>query len=137
MGKLHSSQASLGFYGDELDPLEITTRLGGVPTICVAKGETWLTALGVQKVAKMGSWRRVADKRCPGDLDSQIAPLFSGLTDDLAEWNAIAQRFRGRIFCGLFLESFNDGLTLRPETLRMIGERGLVLDLDIYERESN
>jgi hypothetical protein len=36
------------------------------------------------------------------------------------------------MFCGLFLGDTNEGLSLRPETLARLGERGLVLDLDIY-----
>jgi hypothetical protein len=32
----------------------------------------------------------------------------------------------------LFLDSGNGGLTLRAETLLRLGERGLLIDLDIY-----
>ena len=70
---------------------------------------------------------------CSSDL-AQIRHLLSGFNNDLEAWRSLAGRFRGRVFCGLFLASANDGLTLQPETLLMIGERGLMLDLDIYEQ---
>ena len=134
MGTPHSSAASIGFYGDDLDPTEISKQLGAEPTVGVAKGGTWVTEMGAEKVARTGSWRLVAERCVPADLDGQIRRLFSTLSDDFEAWRSLAGRFRGRVFCGLFLASGNDGVTLRPETLLMIGERGLVLDLDIYEQ---
>lgn len=134
MGTLASSEASVGFYGDDLDPTEITHKLACEPTVGVAKGGTWTTSMGAEKIARTGSWRLEAERRAPADLDAQIDHLLSAMSDDLVAWKSLAGRFRGRVFCGLFLASFNDGLTLRPETLLMIGQRGLVLDLDIYEQ---
>lgn len=134
MGIPESSAASIGFYGDDLDPAEITRRLDCKPTVGVAKGGTWTTKMGAEKTARTGSWRLLADRRSPADLDGQIRQLLSAMNDDLEAWKSLAGRFRGRVFCGLFLASGNDGLTLRPETLLMIGQRGLVLDLDIYEQ---
>lgn len=132
MGQLSRSAASLGFYGDDLDPDEITARLGATPTFGVGKGGTWVTSRGVEKVAVTGSWRLEADDRQPGDLDGQITALFAPLTTDLATWRELAARHRGRIFCGLFLDSFNEGLSLGPEATASLGDRGLVLGLDIY-----
>jgi hypothetical protein len=134
MGTPDSSAASIGFFGDDLDPSEITRQLGCEPTVGVAKGGTWITAKGAEKVARTGSWRLVAERRAPADLDAQIGLLLSAMNDDLEAWRSLAGRFRGRVFCGVFLASGNDGLTLRPDTLLMIGHRSLVLDLDIYEQ---
>lgn len=131
MGRLEWSQASIGFYGDDLDPSEITLALGE-PTVGVAKGETWVTEYGTATTAKTGSWRLVAERREPADLEWQISDLLSRLSADLPAWRSLAGRYRGRVFCGLFLGSQNDGLTLQPETLVKIGERGLVVDFDIY-----
>jgi hypothetical protein len=135
MGSLHKSAASLGFYGDDLDPAQITARLGGEPSIGVRKGESWLTSRGAEKIARTGSWRLKAERREPADLDNQINDLLDGLTDELTAWQSFAERYRGRIFCGLFLASGNEGLTLRPETLLRVGERGLLIDLDIYGQD--
>lgn len=134
MGILDSSAASIGFYGDDLDPSEITRQLNCEPTVGVSRGGTWFTELGAEKVARIGSWRLIAERRAPADLDAQIGLLLSAMNDDLEAWRSLAGRFRGRVFCGVFLASGNDGLTLRPETLLMIGQRGLMLDLDIYEQ---
>lgn len=137
MGILSKSAASLSFFGDDLDPEEITRKLGGEPTVGVRKGGTWLTSRGVEKIALKGSWRLVAERCEPGDLDGQINRLLDRLNDDFESWRDLSARFRGRVFCGLFLNSGNEGLTLAPPTLTRIGERGLLLDLDIYGSEMN
>jgi len=134
MGIPESSAASIGFFGDDLDPSEITRQLNCEPTVGVAKGGTWTTSIGAEKAARTGSWRLVAQRRSPADLDAQIVELLSVMNDDFEAWRLLAGRFRGRVFCGVFLASFNDGLTLRPETLLMLGQRGLLLDLDIYQQ---
>jgi hypothetical protein len=71
--------------------------------------------------------------RCvPGDLDGQIAGLLAGTTEDLAVWQRLTSAYDADIFCGLFLEEGNEGISLSPQTLRLLGERGIKLDFDIY-----
>jgi|ERR1700754_4286087 hypothetical protein len=135
MGILHESAASISFHGDDLDPVEITKSLGAEPTVGVRKGGVWLTATGAAKVASTGSWRLKAERRRPGDLNGQINALLDDLSNNLPAWRSFAERYRGRIFCGLFLGSGNEGMTLRSETLLRLSERGLLLDFDIYGQE--
>lgn len=84
------------------------------------------------KIAVRGSWRIKAERQSPGDLDRQITSLLAPLSKDFDSWKDLSSRFRGRLFCGLFLEEGNEGISLSPETMSMIAERGLLLDLDIY-----
>ncbi|HEU0311240.1 MAG TPA: DUF4279 domain-containing protein [Sphingomicrobium sp.] len=137
MSELHETAASLRFFGDDLDPDEITSLLGAIPTVGVKKGGVWLTSLGAEKTATRGSWRVNVERRCPGDLDAQIAELFATLSPNLAVWKDLSRRFDADVFCGLFLKEFNEGISLAPETLTAIGSRGLTLDLDIYKREAD
>jgi len=41
-------------------------------------------------------------------------------------------RFEVDIFCGLFMGSSNEGLSLSPRTLSALGQCGIELGLDIY-----
>lgn len=136
MGELHKTAASLRFFGDDLDPEEITRRLGGAPTVGVRKGGIWLTSSGAEKTSPRGQWRITAERRSPGDLDAQVAELLTPLSTDFAAWNDLTRRFRADVFCGLFLEEFNEGVSLSPETLKALGLRGLTLNLDIYGPDS-
>ncbi|PZO90949.1 MAG: hypothetical protein DI623_04855 [Sphingomonas sanxanigenens] len=135
MGILSKSAASIGFYGDELEPAELTRLLGTEPTVGVSKGGTWQTSGGAEKTASIGSWRLIAERRAPGDLDGQINELLDRMADDFSAWRTLASRYRGRVFCGLFLTEGNEGLTLQASTVLRLAERGLQIDLDIYGPE--
>ena len=132
MTELHKTAASLRFFGDDLDPDEITLRLGAKPTVGVRKGGTWRTSVGVEKTASKGQWRMTVERRSPGDLDGQLEELFAPLTTDLAVWRDLSGRFQADVFCGLFLNEFNEGISLSPRTLEALGLRGLSLDMDVY-----
>ncbi len=125
MGELRESAALLGFYGDDLDPEELTAGLGSVPTVGVRKGGAWRTSLGGEKIASTGSWRIKAERCSPGDLDGQIRALLEPLTRDFDVWRDFSKRFGGRIFAGAFLGSGNDWLTLDADTIAALAERGL------------
>lgn len=135
MGELRETAALLGFYGDDLDPEELTAGLGSAPTVGVRKRGIWRTSLGAEKIAPTGSWRIEADRCSPGDLDGQIRALLEPLTRDFGVWRGFSKRFGGRIFAGAFLGSGNDGLKLEADTIAALSERGLYLDLDIYAPE--
>ncbi|NGM50681.1 DUF4279 domain-containing protein [Caulobacter sp. 602-2] len=136
MGALQRTEATLRFFGDDLDPAEVSERLGAKPTVGVRKGDSWRTSRGVEKVAPTGSWRLEARAERSGDLDGQISELLGALSQDLDAWRALVARYKADVFCGLFLASGNDGVDLRPETLAALGERGLRLDFDIYGVEA-
>ena len=132
MGKLRQSAATLGFYGDDLDPDEITMLFGTTPTVGVVKGGRWITSTGFEKIAYTGSWRINAEYSEPEDLNRQIKDLLAPLTSDLTIWHDLTRRYRLVMFCGLWLSTFNDGLELSPQSLGLLAARGLILDLDIY-----
>lgn len=134
MGLLHESDATLRFFGDSLDPDEITKALGVTPTVGVIRGGTWYTSLGFPKIAGTGSWRLNIGRRKPGDLDQHISELLNFTTDNLHIWRNITTRFRSDIFLGLWLASSNEGFELSSPTLANVASRGLLLDFDIYSR---
>ncbi|MGQ3210372.1 DUF4279 domain-containing protein [Shinella sp.] len=132
MAELHRTAACLRFSGDDLDPEEVSRILGTQPTKGVKKGGTHATPKGKEIVARTGMWTLSTPDESPSDLDKQVAALFSVLDGDLDACRALAVRFHGNIFAGLFLSGFNEGLSLSPAKMRAIGARGLILDLDIY-----
>jgi len=129
MPLVEKSSATLGFYGDDLDPSEITARLGAAPSFEVRKGDE--RASRVERIARTGRWMLSAEDRSPADLNGQINDLLDGLTDDLSIWRPLSERFDGRVYCGLFLASANEEVDISRETLAHIVDRGLYLGLDI------
>jgi ribosomal protein L19 len=53
----------------------------------------------------------------------------------LAVWKKIVAGYRIDLFCGLYLERSNRGITLAPKTLSELGARGIELGFDIYAPE--
>jgi hypothetical protein len=129
MGPLAKTSVSLRVFGNPLDPAEITRLLGKPPTKAYATGE----ALPSGFVPPHGSWRLHSFDG--NDLDRQVAALLEQLTDDLSVWHDLVARFSVDLFCGLFMDDANEGLSLRAETLAVIGARRLTVALDLYAPE--
>lgn len=124
--------ATLRFFGDDLDPDEISRLLGVLPTKSARKGAIRRFPNGREVVPRRGSWRLEVPDRSPGDLSSQIVELLSTATGDLSVWSDLSLRYAGNVFCGLFMEEGNEGEELSPEAMFLMGARKLRLDLDIY-----
>jgi hypothetical protein len=77
-------------------------------------------------------WRLCAKESKPEDLDSQVSELLGQVTADLTVWSDLAHRFRVDLFCGWFMGSGNEGLSISPETMLSLGQRCIQLELDIY-----
>ena len=119
--------------GDDLVPSEITKLLGASPTAAESKGEKITKPkTGTTRIAKSGSWRLRAKSCEPENIDGQIAQILNQLTDDLTVWHEIKKRYRVDLFCGLFLGSSNEGLTISVKSLRALSERGIEAGFDIY-----
>ena len=134
MAALHETTITLRFFGDDLDPDEVTTRLGCSPSFSAKKGSVWTTKGGTEKVARTGFWRLAVANRSPGDLDAQITELLAQCSDDLSEWANLTTRFTANVFCGVFMDGSNEGASLSPAVMSLLGSRNLPFWLDIYDR---
>ena len=133
MASISQSAATLRVMGDDLIPAEVSSLLGGSPTSARTKGERIIgKKTGNVRIARSGMWRLEAPDCNPADLDGQIAFIFEQLTEDLAIWRSLAQRFKMELFCGLFMECSNEGVEISPESLRVLGSRGVKIGLDVY-----
>lgn len=132
MGQFERSAACLRLFGDDLDPSEITALLSCVPSAAERRGEIIRHASGRERTARCGQWRLEATSAQPEDLVSQIRWLLSKVTNNLDVWRRLGEISEMNIFCGLFMASGNDGLSLPADIMFMLGERGILLDLDVY-----
>jgi len=136
MAQVRQSVVALRIIGDDLVPDEVTALLGTTPTCAVVKGETGKHIVGPKvgdvRVARSGMWTFEASDREPEDMNSQIHEILSRMTDDLSVWQGITKRFRVDLFCGLWLTGGESGMTISPQSLAALGERGIELGLCIY-----
>lgn len=141
MAQLHRSKATLRIAGDALVPNDISAALGHAADKTQVKGQEFVNrTTGNVRVARFGMWRLAAPDSEPGDLDAQVKNILGKLTSDMSVWRRLAAEFDIDLFCGLFMQKDNEGLSLSAESLAMLGERGIELALDIYsgnEEEQN
>jgi len=118
--------------GESLAPDEITALLGVQPTLGVRKGGTFRASNGGEIVAPMGKWFLGGEWRSPPNLDTQIAELLLALPNDAELWVELTRRFECWLSIGAYLADWTGGLTLAPATLKLLAERNLPVDLDLY-----
>lgn len=68
----------------------------------------------------------------PENFDYQVKVMLDGLTEDFSIWKSISERFKIDMFCGWFMNESNEGVEIAPETLLALGQRHILLGLDIY-----
>ena len=137
MTELLRTEVSLRFFGDALNPNEITKVLGATPTHADIKGQRVDYPPQSERVARTGNWRLHAQTKTPGNLDAQISEIFSKLTDDLSIWKRLTENYDVDLFCGLFMDSGNDGVLLSPNSLTILSERGVEIGFDIYQADES
>lgn len=122
---------TLRIFGDDLEPSEITTLLGCEPTRAQRKGGPRPGASPPRAVTT-GGWWLETDQPRDADLEAHVRNILSRCTGDLAAWRQITERFRADLFCGVFLNSWNNGYLLSPALLVLLAERRLQIGFDIY-----
>lgn len=127
MAGIVETEACLRFYGEGLDPDELTRLLGKEPSDSHRTGDQLR-----RRVAKTGAWFLEAPRRQPGDISSQISEMFEGTTEDLSVWTGLSHRFQGDVYCGFFMSERGESLILPVETLDALAKRGLRLQVEIY-----
>ena len=121
---------ALRFFGDDLDPDEVTRVLGLAPTIAERRGDTrrWRTG---SRILRQGSWR-FATQNSTTDIEQQCIALFDRLTTDLLIWQSLTNRFQADVFCGVFFGRRAGVLNFSPRLHQLLADRNLTLILDMY-----
>ena len=55
------------------------------------------------------------------------------LSPELDVWKSLAAEYEIDLFCGLFMNESNEGMEISPKALKALGDRGIVLSLDLYD----
>jgi hypothetical protein len=73
-----------------------------------------------------------AERAEPEDINAQVRWLLSQVESDLNVWKSLVEKFDVDVFCGLFMQGSNDAMSLAPDVMALLSERGIHLALDIY-----
>ncbi len=131
MANVDNATTSLSITARDLDPDDVTALLDCAPTRSFRAGDVRSTRSPDQRW-KHGGWFLETTLDRQADLGAQIADLLDQVTQDVAVWQQITERFSARIFCGIFMERENEGFGLDPDVLARLAARKLPIDFDLY-----
>jgi hypothetical protein len=120
------STASLRFIGEGLDPNELPKRLEFFPS------EEAANPIVKTKREKLIVWSVSFPESDSRELEQKIEILLSWFTNDINVWKEVSGKYRGEVFCGLFLDGWNRGFELSTELLKKLSDRNLLIGFDIY-----
>ena len=129
-GRVDEVTVCLRFFGDDLDPDEVSQALGCQPTHALRKGEP--VPGRYRRVASTGSWLLEGRPVDPPDVEDTIKGLLARVSSDLGVWRDLTARFSADIFCGLFLEREGRGFELSSSVSAELAARNLPVGFDIY-----
>ncbi len=133
MSDISRSTVSIRLFGAKLDPEYLTQRLGCLPSSAAKKGDKLTKRDGKTRIVKNGFWRLEYGANDTVILEEKIELLLGKLTDNLDAWQEITKDLEvADIFCGLFIDKWNEGFVLSPSIMRKISDRGLKIGFDIY-----
>ena len=132
MDNLQRASVSFSISDDNLNPTEISSLLGAEPSRGVRKGETFYGQQGRPVQARTGMWQIGSGYSTAPELDAQIAALLNRMTNNLKVWTKLTRRYNCYLSVGGWFNDWTGGFTLKAATLRLLGERGLSLDFDLY-----
>ncbi len=90
MSAISRANATLRVIGSDLNPEEISSLLGGLPTRANRKGDDLQKSpYAPVRPATAGLWAVEAQLATPSDVNLKIVDLLNGLTDDLLVWKRI------------------------------------------------
>jgi hypothetical protein len=121
---------SLRFFGDNLDPDEVSRALECRPTQAFRKGEPLPDRY--PRTASTGSWRLEGADDGVHDLEAAIAALLKRVSSDVSVWKGLTSHLSADIFCGLFLVGDNRECCLSASVISELASRNLSIGFDIY-----
>ena len=128
----HVYTVELSFYGDHLEPSEISACLNLQPSGSLSQSQIQSPTKkrrpywgynGQGEVGFQSEWT------C---LEDGLEFLLKSLSSRKAEVIALARQFDAVWWCGHFQASFDGGPTLSPKLLTEIGSYGVPLSIDNY-----
>ena len=132
MGKISRTRVTLSIWGADIRPEDVTRVLGCQPTRTAQTGQSILLSNGSTRVVPRGYWKLESDETDQREIDQKIERLLGRLNSDEQVWISLAQDHDIELFCGLFLDNWNEGFALPRELMAELGRRCIRVEVDIY-----
>jgi len=128
-GLVDESSATLGIYGETLDPEIITMKLCVSPTKAFKKGFCQGSS---SMPSPHGAWILKVSGESPVSPQEHLQKLIMMLPSDTEIWKEINRIFKVRLCVSIHMLGWNKGFSISSGILKKISEIGLSLEFDIY-----
>jgi hypothetical protein len=125
MADLSRTIVSIRFSGQDLDPKKLGEMLGFVES---ESSESTIKHLKSGVVVWSINFR--INETLP--LEKKIEALLTRFTNEINAWEKATKDVKADIFCGLFLDGWNEGFSLSSNILKEISDRNIRIGFDIY-----
>ena len=133
-GGIDETHVTLGIYGKDLNPGEISKLLGCVPTHSHLRGEKRRRG----PPAVEGAWVFTVKGESPAEPNELLRMLLARIPSGGAFWQELRARFKIRISFALFVTEWVRGFELDPSLLARLAAMGVSVGFSIYsEREGD
>ncbi|MDJ0951106.1 MAG: DUF4279 domain-containing protein [Alphaproteobacteria bacterium] len=134
-GLVDRTEVTLALHGDDLDPPEITRRIGREPTHAHRRGEP-SEGPKVKIPYKSGAWLLTVDVEAPEGPEEATEELLDLLPDDQGLWQELSERYDMYFSYGIFFDGVNRGFTLSADLQRRLATYHADLSFDLYSNQS-
>lgn len=128
----HVYTVGLRFYGDQLEPSDISARLNLQPSHASSQSQNQSTTRKRRQFWGYNGQGEVGFQDEWESLEDGLEFLLKILSSRKAEIIALARQFDGLWWCGHFQASFDGGPRLSPRLLTEIGSYEIPLSIDNY-----
>jgi hypothetical protein len=67
-------------------------------------------------------------------LEKKVEALLGEFTKEINTWKRATEYIKADIFCGLFLDEWNQGFSLTPLLMKELSDRNLEIGFDVYSQ---
>jgi Domain of unknown function (DUF4279) len=130
--------ATFRLFADDLDPEAITALIEVAPTEAFTKGETFGGRHGRVGHRHTGAWLLSSGLPDTVALADHLREILRRLEPKGDQIRALRdQGYTLDVFCGYFLERYNEQFILPPDVLGRVAALGAALHLDIYSSDAD
>lgn len=128
----HTYTVGLRFYGNELEPSEISARLNLQPSGLLSKTQSQLATRKRRPYWAYNGQGEAGFQSEWTSLEDGLKFLLKSLSSRKVDIIALARQYDAIWWCGHFQTSFDGGPTLSSTLLTEIGSFGVPLSIDNY-----
>jgi hypothetical protein len=133
-GRVDETSVILSVFPKGIDRQQVTELLGVEPTKAWDPGERHAIGLhGKTRIVDWGKWYLDGDDYSNAkSVDKKIEDLLAKCTKDLKTWRTLANNSEVFISIKAHLKNWNRELNLLPHTLKLLSDRKIALNIDVY-----